>query len=458
MSKYTLKKRYLVCLLLCVTSCTRIDTNAQPVFHEVQEEITNLTGQNVYWDSSLEDTITPISVEKMLEEELTEDFIVQIALLNNRSLQATYEGLGIAKAQLAQAGLLKNPIFSFSYEFSTQLAVTDLINIGLLQNFLEILLMPLKKRTARAELEATKDRVTTQILSVIAETKIAFHTLQASQQIWNLQKLILLANELAYEAAEKLFEAGNIKDLEVSMERSLYEQAKLEVASWEIAVLEARERLNILMGLWGQQIEWKISDDLRALPSKEGDYTDIENSAIANSIDLKAAYNELIATASRFGIDTSRIVFPQLDIGVASERDEGVWYAGPAFNLAIPFFDRGKANSAKARAEIMQQWNQYTALAIEIRSAARSSRFSLLNAFGQSRYAKEIIVPLSKEVTHLTLLQHNAMQLGIFHLLSAKRRELEKEIQAAQLQRDYWVAKIRLQTLLNGHTLGGRHE
>ena len=46
-----------------------------------------------------------------------------------------------------------------------------------------------------------------------------------------MKKQILLATELSYEAAQKLFEAGNIKDLEVSMKRSLYEQAKLEVAS-----------------------------------------------------------------------------------------------------------------------------------------------------------------------------------------------------------------------------------
>jgi outer membrane protein, heavy metal efflux system len=248
--------------------------------------------------------------------------------------------------------------------------------------------------------------------------------------------------------------AGNLKDLEVSKERSLYEQTKLEVASLEIAVLEAREKLNVLMGLWGHQIVWEIVQGLPQIPLDEEDFTYIENEAIANSIDLKVRYQRLLATAAGFGIDTTRLVFPQLDIGVSGEREEGFWYVGPAFSLGIPLFDFGKVNSAKARAKIMQEWNQYTALAIDIRSCARSSRFSLLNAFRQSRYLEEVVVPLAEQITHFTLLQHNAMQLGVFHLLAAKREELEKKIQSVYMRQEYWIAKIKLLTLLNGHVLG----
>ncbi len=443
-------------LMLCISSCTRVDTNPQPIFNQVQGDIIKLTGQNVYWDSSMEDMIAPISVEKLLQEELTEDFVIQIALLNNQNLQAVYESLGIAKAQLAQAGLLKNPIFSFAYRFSTSSTITDLIDIGLFQNFLEMLLIPLKKKMACAELAATKAMVITQVLDVIADTKIAFYTLKAAKQTWDIKKQILLATELSYEAAQKLCEVGNIRDLDVSLKQSLYEQAKLEVASWEIATLEAREKLNILMGLWGRQIDWEVSSTLPTIPVKEEDFEDIENVAIANSIDLKIAYKDLLATAARFGIDTTKLVFPQIDIGVSSERDDSVWFVGPALSLAIPLFDFGQANSAKARAKIMQQWNAYTALAIDIRSEARSSRFFLINAFRQSQYLEKVIVPLAEQITHSTLLQHNAMQLGIFELLLAKQSELERKIQHIHMQQDYWVSKVRLQTLLHGHVLGSQ--
>ncbi len=439
---------FFLVIAFIMNGCGRVDTNSEPLIHQVQDEISQ-----VYWDSSFDHVIVPISTKSLLQNALTDETAIQIALLNNRHLQSVYESLGVAKADLAQAGLLKNPIFSFSYEFSMQSAVTDLINFGLMQNFLELLMIPMKKRVAEAELDASKNNLAAELLGVIVNTKVAFFTLLAYTQIGELKKEILLANELSYEAAKKLFAAGNIKDLEVAMEQTLYEQAKLQVASWEIAILDARERLNVLMGLWGNQIEWRVSQNLPSLPSAEEDYANIENVSITNSYDLKIAYNNLVATAAGFGIDTSKFIFPALDIGAAAERDEGVWYVGPAINLALPFFDRGKANSARARAKIMQLWNQYLALAIDIRSCARSSRFSLLNAFRMCRYTQEITVPLAEEVTHLTLLQHNAMQLGIFHLLSAKRRELENKVQSKELQLEYWIAKTKNQALLNGYKI-----
>ncbi|MCB9092712.1 MAG: TolC family protein [Halobacteriovoraceae bacterium] len=450
-----IKKTFSFFLLsLLATGCMKVDTNPQHLFNEVQDDISVRTGHHLYWDSSVQDIMVSTTISELLQKELTPELATQIALLNNRNLQAIYEDLGIAKAQLAQAGLLKNPIFSFSYRFSTQSAVTDLIDISLIQNFLEILLIPLKKKMAQAELEATKSVVMTQILDIIAETKIAFYTLLAKEEVWNLKKQVLLATELSYEAAQKLFKAGNIKDLEVSMERSLYEQTKLEVASWEIAVLEAREKLNVLMGLWGKEINWKTPAKLPSLPEREEDFQNIENDAIKRSVDLKIIHKGLLATAARFGIDTTKLVIPEFDAGISTERDDSIWYVGPAFSLALPLFDFGQANSAKAQAKIIQEWNQYTALAIEIRSKARSSRFSLLNAFRQSRYLEKVIVPLAEEITYSTLLQHNAMQLGIFHLLAAKREELEKKIQSTLMQQEYWKSKIVLQTLLDGHLLG----
>jgi len=318
---------------------------------------------------------------------------------------------------------------------------------------LDIILIPLKKKVAQAELEATKAMVTTQILDVIAQTKIAFYILQATEQIWNLKKEVLLSTELSYEVALRLLKAGNIKELEVSKERSLYEQTKLEVASLEIEVLQAREKLNVLMGLWGNQIDWKFSPNLPEAPLNEENLDNIENCAIANSIDLQLSYKDMLATAAKLGIDTSRLVFPQIDAGPSAQRDEGVWYIGPALALAIPFFDFGQANAAAAQAEILRQWNHYTALAVEIRSSARSMRFNLLNARRQAQYFKQVIIPLAEQITSYTALQYNAMQLGVFTLLMTKQIEINKKIHSVEAQRDYWIIKTELETLLSGHMM-----
>lgn len=443
----------LVIALFFTVGCKKVDTDPGPLFSEIQRDAEALTGQEVTWHQNVEDSDFTNCITNLLSREVTADLAVYIALFNNRDLQAVYENLGIAKAQLVQAGLLKNPLFSFSYRFSTKSQVTDLIDLSLFQDVLDILLIPLKKRAAQAELEATKAMVMTKILDVIAHTKMGFYALQANEQVWNLKKEVLLAAELSYEVALRLHKVGNIRELDLSTERALYEQIKLEVATLEIGVLDAREKLNVLMGLWGNQINWKFSSELPELPSSEEHLESVESCAIASSFDLQLSYKDMLATAARFGIDTTRIVFPQIAVGPSSERDDGVWYVGPAFALSIPFFDFGQANSATARAEIERQWNHFTALAVEIRSSARTARFNLLNARRQSEYFRQVIIPLAEQITSLTTLQYNAMQLGVFTLLMTKQIEVEKKIRAIEMQRDYWTIKTEIEVLLRGHRL-----
>jgi outer membrane protein TolC len=52
-------------------------------------------------------------VAELLQQPLGADAAVQLALLNNRGLQAAFFELGIAEADLVQAGRLPNPGFSF---------------------------------------------------------------------------------------------------------------------------------------------------------------------------------------------------------------------------------------------------------------------------------------------------------------------------------------------------------
>ena len=56
-------------------------------------------------------------VGELMAKPLMVDDAVQIALLNNRGLQASYQELGITEAEVVQAGRLPNPGFSFGRRF-----------------------------------------------------------------------------------------------------------------------------------------------------------------------------------------------------------------------------------------------------------------------------------------------------------------------------------------------------
>ncbi len=425
--------------------CQRVDVDPRPAFTAVQSEVICRTRFAPEWQQTSDEWI-----ESVLDQELTIENAICVALVNNRELQATFEQLGIAKAELAQAGLLPNPVFSLAYRFATRPAASTLIDMSLLQNIIDSLLIPLKKKRAAAELEAVKANVTGAVLDLIAETSISYYTSQARQQIWHLTQNRLIAAESAYEVAEHLSAAGNIKALELAQRRAAYEQAKIAVADAEAEALQAKEFLRRVMGLWRNQCYQICSNELPSPQIEEG-WEDVEVRAVHCSLDLAVSRYRLIATAAKFGVDTTKVVMPTLDLGVSAEREEGTWFVGPALNLPLPIFDTGRAMSAAAQSEIRQQWDRYAALAIKIRSEARMGRLRLLNALRKSRYYHEIIVPVMQQLTRLTLHQYNAMQIGVFHLLATKDRELETQVEAVNTLLNYWVAKTELELLAVGH-------
>ncbi len=121
-------------------------------FADVQRMVGQRTGLTVHWDQGApEDQAVKDHIQSLLQEPLTAEAAVQIALLNNPALQATYEELGIAQADLVQAGLLQNPVFLGSWRSSSRTSVLN-SEYALAQNFLDIFLLPLRKKLAAPQL------------------------------------------------------------------------------------------------------------------------------------------------------------------------------------------------------------------------------------------------------------------------------------------------------------------
>ena len=94
-------------------------------------------------------------------------------MLNNRRLQASYGELGVARADLVQAGLLINPVLNADLTFGVS-APGHGVAIGLVQNFMRALQIPLRKRVAEAALEEAKFAVASQVIDLVVEVKRAF--------------------------------------------------------------------------------------------------------------------------------------------------------------------------------------------------------------------------------------------------------------------------------------------
>src|SRR6266849_3041269 len=259
-------------------------TNPEPAFRDVEQTVRTRIAKRVQWNRGTpQDAEGERFVQRLLPRPLSADAAVQVALLNNHELQAMYEELGIAQADVVEAGLLKNPIFLIERRFPGQALETDAF-----EELVDILLLPMRKRVAAAQLEAAKRRVGDKILKTAAEVRGAFYGHQGDQQLVDLRKTVAEATERSAETALRMHEAGNLKNLDLATEQALHAQAKIELTKAQSGATQSREKLNKLLGAFGLQTNWTIAPRLPELPGGEVSISRLESHAIQQRLDLAA--------------------------------------------------------------------------------------------------------------------------------------------------------------------------
>ncbi len=431
-----------------LSSCATVNLNAG--FSEVSTLVEERGKARIVWNSGTDlDKEAAEMVRTLLRGKLAAGNAVQVALLNNRGLQAIYSELGVAQADLVQAGLLKNPIFDAAVKFPTSGSQANL-ELTAVMSFLDILYMPLRKRVAGARFEEAKLRVTGLVLDFAGQVRSAFYLHQANEQMVELRRTIVEALDVSLQAARRLHEAGNITDLDLARERALAEESRLALRAAEIGARQSRERLNTLMGLWGKDTEWQADGRLPEIPEPPKQLEGIEGLALNRSIDLANARQRIVVAGEQLGLNQTTALVPELHAGALGERDEGSWEVGPVFEFPIPLFDQGQARIGRALAELRRAQQEYYEMAVRIRATARAVEERMQGTQDRALYYRDIIIPLQERIVNEVQLQYNAMQLGVFQLLRARERQITTSVNYVEALRDYWLARGDLEQLLNG--------
>jgi cobalt-zinc-cadmium efflux system outer membrane protein len=331
---------WLLASLVTLGGCTSVALNAG--FDDVSATVEQRGGVKLFWNNGTD--LDKVSTEKLislLKRRLTVDDAVQIALLNNRELQAVYSDLGVAQADLVQAGLLSNPIFDAAIKWPTAGGGRPELELAAVMSFLDIFYLPLRKRVAAARFEEAKTRVSGSVMDFAARVRSAFFVHQANEQMLELRETIVQALTASFEVTRRLQEAGNIADLDFARERALLEGGKLVLRSAEVAVRQSREELNILMGLWGKQTEWQSEERLPEIPRQPIPTDDVERVALNRSVDLLNARQRLLSTGEQLGLNRWTALVPELHAGALGERADGSWNVGPTLEFSVPLFDQG---------------------------------------------------------------------------------------------------------------------
>ena len=429
-------------------------TTPQQALQPVQNNVMAATGNQVAWNQgTADDQKASDEVRHVLSRPLDANTAAQIALLNSPDVQATLEEIGISQADLVQAGLLKNPVFFGSWRFpDVAPSITD-AEYSLAEDFLSLILLPLEKKVARANLEATQDRVTHEVLNVIAQVKIEFYTYQGEIQLEDRLKLIADSDQTAANLAKAQHDSGNINDASFFNQQAQLASARLALTDAQKQKISTRERLNRLMGLWGEDVNWTARASLPNLPAHDPSLANLEKRALSQRRDFLALRREVDAMGQMIALKTNTRFLPAgLNVGVDTEQSPDRQHVtGPTVTVELPIFDQGQGAIAKLQAQYRQQQRQMQSLAIRVQSEVREARDTMKINRDQVVYFRSTVVPLNLKSVNQALLQYNAMTVNTYDLFLTKQRELETERGYIEAWRDYWISRSELEEAVGGN-------
>lgn len=392
-------------------------------------------------------------VTQLLKQPLTLGSALQIAMLNNRELKATFEELGIAQAELVQAGLLANPVIAGDLVISTTGNGLG-GGLSLSQSLLSAFLIPAKRRLAKRRLAHAIVTVGQAALTTARDVKIAYVTFQAAMASFDLQRSLSQAAEIADTLAQNQLEAGNVSSLDRQLFAAALDKARVELAEAQLNITIAREELNRLLGLWGEQTSWTLYAPLAEISPIATDFAAFEAQAIRHRLDLSAARFEVESLEYTLKLRRRSLV-PQIDVGIEARNEVGndpghEWVLGPSLALELPLFDPGHADFARLQAYLRQAQHRLQDLAIVARSEVRLLREKLIAAQRKVEYYQKTILPRAQAIVDLTLEQYNAMQVGTYQLLESRSHQLEAQCAYIEALRDYWIAHSELELAVGG--------
>ena len=420
-------------------------------FGKVSQLTQERTGQGVALQRSPEDAqIAQNRVAELLQAALTADAAVEVALLNNRGLQAKFGDLGIAESELVRAGRLKNPSLSFgrmSGGGGIEIERTVLFDI------LGLLTMPMAKEVGQQRFEQAQYQAAYDAVSLAADVRRAYFDAVAAQELAKFYEQVKETADVSNELAKRMLQAGNFNKLAQMREQAFYADATAQLARAQHQAAAQREKLIRLLGLYGEQLNFRLPQRLPELPKQVIEPQSAEQTAMDKRLDVQMAKRAAEATAKSLHLTNATRMVNVLDVAYKNKSESGAPRAnGYEIELELPLFDFGSTRAARAQATYMQAVNRTAEVAVNARSEVREAYSAYRTAYDLAQHYRDEVVPLRKRISEENLLRYNGMLIGVFELLADAREQVAGVTGYVQALRDFWVAETNLQTALTARS------
>lgn len=466
-------------LMLMLSGCASFtpDGGMAPV----QTATTATLGKDVSRIRSDHDAVeVEARVRALLVSGLTADKAVQVALINNRGLQAAFAELGTSEAESVEAGLPPSPTFSLTRLVGpisgTGIGAALEVERQVLVNVLALLTLPRRRDIAGHRFKQAQLRAIESVLKTAADTRRAYYRAVASAQAVTFLEEAKTAAEAASEVAKRLGETGALNKLDQAREHAFYAELGAQLAAAKLKRGADRERLVRQLGLWGKDAQLKVPTKLPNLPARPKTLVDLEAEAVEKRIDLAIARMELDILAKSYGLtrgtrfinvlevagmknfERERVTTVAADGDVEVERTKTRW-RGLELEFQIPIWDLGASRTRRAEETYMQAVHRLAERAVNVRSEVREAYGGYTGSLDIARHYQKEILPLRKVISDETMLRYNAMVADLSALLVDARARIMSSIAAIEAQRDHFLAATDLQVaIIGGGVAGGAGE
>jgi len=408
--------------LLGLAACRSV--NPGPDYDRAVDEIRSVTGaESVFHPDTAPATIEE-RVTELLQGGLALSEAVELGLLNNPALQASFHDVGLAHADRVQASLLTNPSLTAALRFPTSGGASEFEG-GIFGSLLDIWQVPKRERVAESALQRRVLELAHRAALLASDIRIAYVETTSAERLLEIAKENRESAQRLFELAEARLEAAAGTTIDANLARLELLETDLALRDAELAVGEARRRLLALLGLGPHDGRPRLVEVLDDGPPPLLPLGELEALALARRLDVRAA-QEAVHQAAAEAERQRGLFMRNVDVGVAAEKD-GDWSVGPGVRVELPLFDQNQAQVARALEALSQREMVLVAMRLAVTQEVHSALARAEASWDALAIYRENILTRSDE----TLAQaRQSYQLGKTTILPAL--EAQRQLLAAR--------------------------
>ena len=435
-------------LVISLTACTSIPDDGG--IDAVQELVDAQIGsENPAARLNPDNELTEGQISGLLSAPLSMDDAELLSMRLNPQAQANLLRVGIAEADYAQAGRIRNPGLTYERSEEGEYSASLLFDVG------GLLLIPLRREVELRRLESVRFEAAGAVIEHLSDTRIAWIRAVTEQQLTALVERSLESAAAANDMTRQMTALGHSSMSESAESEIFLGEMRSALTRQRLAEGAAREALIRQLGLWGESArELKLPQHLPKLPEQLREFESVEGEAIDRRIDVQIASANLEAMASNYDLTRRNPFLSSIEIGPTVEKGEGDREYGYEIEFSIPIFDAGGISNEKARFLFEQSQANAQQVAIAAASQAREALQTYRSYWDIARHYRDVLMPLRRQVSEEMLLNYNGMLISVFDLLNDVQAAATIEANAIRAVRDFWIAEANLQLALTGASAG----